>query len=461
MNMKIMQQILLAAAMALTAAILSGCGQKAATRTNSAQAQPSPLLSAWPDPLTLVLVPQAGDDKADLEIRHIQEQVRQGRNRNLALEQLGWAFVSKARESFDAGYYKLAEQCALAIEQSDPQSDAALLLRGHVLDSLHRFHDAEILARQLVERRGRGFDYGLLGDALMEQGRLTEAVAAYQRMMNLRPDLHAYARAAHVRWLTGDLAGAIEAMSLAVNAATPHDPESSAWVNTRLANYQFQAGQAEFASRLCRVALSFQTNYPPALLLRGKILLVEGHPAEAVKALRLAAQVNPLPEFQWALADALREAGDVNEAAAVEAQLRRGGGASDPRTLALYLATRHEAPDLALRLAQEELAARGDVFTHDALAWALLAAGKNAAAQTEMKLALAAGTRDARLFFHAAAIAATSGPAADARDWLKKSEALAGMLLPSERKELQELSSRLARPGAAAARPPETRISAF
>lgn len=461
MKMKTMNQILLAAAMALTTAVLSGCGQKAATRTNSAPAQPSPILSAWPDPLTLVLVPQAGDDKADLEIRHIQEQVQQGRNRNLALEQLGWAFVSKARESFDAGYYKLAEQCALAIEQSDPQSDAALLLRGHVLDSLHRFHDAETLARQLVERRGQGFDYGLLGDALMEQGRLAEAVPAYQRMMNLRPDLHAYARAAHVRWLTGDLEGAIEAMSLAVGAATPHDPESSAWVNTRLANYQFQAGQPETASRLCRVALSFQTNYPPALLLRGKMLVAEGNLAEAVKALRLAAQFNPLPEYQWALADVLREAGWVNEAASVEAQLRRGGAASDPRTLALYLATRREAPDLALRLAQEELATRGDVFTHDALAWALWAAGKNAAAQTEMKLALAADTRDARLFFHAAMIASTSGEAIDALDRLKKSEVLARMLLPSERKELQELSSRLTLAGAAAARQPETRISAF
>jgi tetratricopeptide (TPR) repeat protein len=453
---------LTAMAFVLAAALLTGCGPKSATPTNSMAAKSIPPASAaWPDPLVLVLVPQVGDMKTDVEIRKFQDQVRQGSNRDLALEQLGWLFVAKARESFDAGYYKLAEQCALAMEQNDPQSNAALLLRGHVLDSLHRFHEAEILARQLVERRGEGFDYGLLGDALMEQGRLNEAVAAYQRMMNLRPDLHAYARAAHVRWLTGDLDGAIEAMSLAVSAATPHDPESTAWVSTRLANYEFQAGRPDRASRLCRAALSFQTNYPPALLLRGKMLLADGKPAEAVKSLRAAAQFNPLPEYEWVLADALRAAGCESEAATVEAQLRRGGAASDPRTLALFLATRRQSPELALRLAREELASRGDVFTHDALAWALWADAQDAAAQAEMQLALAAGTQDARLFFHAAVIASQSGRAIDALNWTKKSEAVAQMLLPSERKELQELSSRLALPGTAAARRPETQISAF
>ena len=83
------------------------------------------------------------------------------------------------------------------------------------------------LARRLVQQRGLSFDYGLLGDALMEQGKLGDAVEAYQRMMNLKPDLRAYARAAHMRWLKGDLEGAIEAMQLAVSAASPSDAESA------------------------------------------------------------------------------------------------------------------------------------------------------------------------------------------------------------------------------------------
>lgn len=442
--MRTTNQILSVVATIVAATALTACSPKSTTRTNAEQTQTNPAVSAaWPDSLSVVLVPQEGDRKTDQEIRRFQNQVRQGKNRNLALEQLGWAFVSKARESFDAGYYKLAEQCALAIEQNDPQSDAAMLLRGHVLDSLHRFHEAEMLGRQLVARRGRGFDYGLLGDALMEQGRLTEAVAAYQKMMDLRPDLHAYARAAHIRWLKGDLDGAIEAMDLAISAATPDDAESAAWVNTRLANFEFQAGRFADAVRSCNLALAFQTNYPPALLLRGKMLLAEAKSAEAVSALQIAAQLNPLPEFQWALADALHEAGRENEASTVELQLRRRGAASDPRTFVLFLSTRRESPEKALRLAREELVLRGDVFTHDALAWALLAAGNIPEAQSEMHLALAEGTQDARLFFHAAVIASQSGRTAEALEWTKKSGAVAQMLLPSERNELHDLSSRL------------------
>jgi tetratricopeptide (TPR) repeat protein len=444
------------------AILLAGCAPKSGGSASSHNVQPPAAAGTMlPDPLAIALVPQTGESKTDAEIRRLQEQVRSGRNPEATLEQLGWEFVRKARESFDPGYYKLAEECALAMARTNGESEAAMLLRGHVLDSLHRFKEAETLARQLVERRGRGFDYGLLGDALMEQGRLDEAVAAYQQMMNLRPDLHAYARAAHVRWLKGDLEGAIEAMSLAAGAATPHDAESAAWVNTRLANYEFQAGHAELTAQLCDIALAFQTNYPPALLLRGKMLLAANHCSEAAGLLRTAAALNPLPEYQWALADALRESGRESEALEVETLLRQRGLASDPRTLALFLATRREAPETALRLGREELAARGDVFTHDAAAWALLSAGQVSEAQAEMSRALAEGTQDARLFFHAAVVAARSGNEAEAKEWAKKSQAIGQMLLPSERRELQALASQLGPASDSAAHQPANPISAF
>ena len=90
-----------------------------------------------------------------------------------------------------------------------PDDDGARLLLGHALASQHRFAEAEAIARQLAAQRGLPADHGLLGDALLSQGRLAEAGAAYQAMMDLRPDSHAYARAAELRWLTGDLEGAV------------------------------------------------------------------------------------------------------------------------------------------------------------------------------------------------------------------------------------------------------------
>ena len=410
----------------------------------AAKATPPPA-AKFNDALALVLTPETGDSRTDREISRLQQEIRDGRNLDLMLEQLGWAFVAKARESFDPGFYKLAELCALSIEKRNPQSQEAMLLRGHTLHNLHRFKESEALARRLVEQRGLGFDYGLLGDALMEQGRLKEAIEAYQRMMNLKPDLHAYARAAHMRWLKGDLDGAIEVMQLAVSAASPLDPEYAAWVNTRLASYEFQAGRFEEAEQRCAFALSFQSNYAPTLLLRGKMLLAQNLPSRAMDVLQSAAKLDPLPEYQWALAEAFRAAGGrENEASAIEAQLRQHGAASDPRTYAVFLATRRESPETALRLAKTEFDSRNDVFTHDALAWTLAAAGKLTDARSEMERALAEGTEDGRLFFHAAMITSQSGDSAEAQRWLDKARSISHLLLPSERNELQDLAARRA-----------------
>jgi tetratricopeptide (TPR) repeat protein len=161
-----------------------------------------------------------------------------------------------------------------------------------------------------------------------------------------------------------------------------------------------------------------------------------------VEVLQTAAKLNPLPEYQWTLAEALRAAGRENEASAVDRKLRQHGASSDPRTLALFLATRRENPETALRLAQAELDSRSDIFTHDALAWSLAAAGKLTEAHSEMQRALAEGTEDGRLFFHAAVIASEAGRAADAESGLRKASELSHLLLPSERIELQQMAAR-------------------
>jgi len=388
------------------------------------------------EPLALALSPHTGSGRLDSEIRRFQEQARAGTNPNPALERLGWLFVAKARESFDPGYYKLADACAQALGARSQGCPEALLLRGHVLQNLHHFKQAEPLARELVARRGLSFDYALLGDTLMEQGKLEAAATAYQSMMDLRPDLHSYSRGAHMRWLKGDLSGALELMQLAVSASSPLDAESAAWVHTRLALYRSQAGAFSEASRACDTALQFQKSYAPALLLQGRILLAEGKSAEAIDVLEAAAKRNPLPEYQWALVEALRQKGRSTEAREVESQLDRNGAANDPRTYSLYLATRGQSLSTALRLAEKEIEERSDVFTHDALAWALAASGKLQEAQCQMEKALAEGTEDPRLCFHAAVIAAKAGTLQNARHWFEKANQHIQSLLPSEQQQL-------------------------
>jgi tetratricopeptide (TPR) repeat protein len=381
-----------------------------------------------------MLAPHSGQSQLDAEIRRLQQAIPTSRQAGVLVERLGWMFVSKARESFDPGFYKLAEQCAICLDSRQPGSAEARLLRGHVLQNLHRFKQAEPLARSLVSERGLPCDYGLLGDTLMEQGRLPEAIKAYQAMVDLKPDAHAYARVAHMRWLKGDLEGALEAIRLAAGASSPQAAESAAWIHTRLALYALQAGDRTASSQACAAALEYQKDYPPALLIRGRILLADGLSAEAVEPLLRAARSNPLPEYQWILADTLRTLGRTDEARGVEQQLTKTGAIDDPRTFALFLSTRRLQPDTALELATRELKEREDVHTHDAMAWALAASDRWTEARDQSQRALAEGTDDARLLFHAGVIAAKLGDTKQARKWLAST--CQHMLLPSEREQL-------------------------
>ena len=393
------------------------------------------------DPCALALLPHEGTDKEDMEIIRLQTKVRNASDSTAWLEQLGWAFVAKARGSFDPGFYKLAEQCALCLDAKKPGCAEALLLRAHVLNSFHKFKEAETAARALVKKRGLHFDYGVLGDALMEQGKLDEAIVAYQAMMDQKPSPQAYSRAAHMRWLRGDLPGAIQLMSWAAGLSNPRDPESAAWTSVRLARYKWQAGDTKRALELIDEALALQPEYPPALLERGRVLLGLDKTTEAIEVSKRAAVLNPLPEYQWTLSEALRAADRVGEAQAIEAQLRRRGAADDRRTFSLYLATRGEDVPAALRLAKMELETRADAFTLDALAWAWMASGNAEQAWIFAQRAVAEGTQDGRMFLHTGVIASAAGQSEKAAAYLAKATVLQKMLLPSERKILASTQS--------------------
>ncbi len=431
----------------LTAVVVAGCGSN---RVSGEEPAPSPdVTAAAPnvaDPCAVVRIPHTGTEAIDAKILWLQQQLRTMTDRFPYLERLGWAFVTKARRSYDPGFYTLAEQAALCLHAMRPDSPESLLLRGHVLHNLHRFKEGEVLARRLVARRGLSFDHGLLGDVLVEQGKIAEAVPAYQRMMDQKPGPKAYVRAAHVRWLTGDLHGAMELVRRAIAGFRDHD--AVAWAQVELARYEWQAGHGPQALARVDQVLGWHTDYAPALLLRGRLLLAEEQPGQALPALRRAAGLRPLPAYQWVLIEALDAVGQAVEAQPIVTALRQHGAANDRRTFALYLATTGQQIDTALRLAHQELDARADVFTLDTLAWAQRATGNLQQARITSLRAVAEGTQDARLFYHAGVIAAAVNLPGEAARWLGKATALQPMLLPSERRHLAQTMAALSPPPA-------------
>src|SRR5262249_13765873 len=102
------------------------------------------------------------------------------------------------------------------------------------------------------------------------------------------------------------------------------------------------------------------------------------------------------------------------------AEIVKYGRHIDPRSLAMFWATRGEEPAEAYRLAAEERARRGDVYTLDVFAWAAFRAGKLDEALVASAAATRLGTRDALLLYHRGAILIASGDADAGRELVRK-----------------------------------------
>jgi len=104
------------------------------------------------------------------------------------------------------------------------------------------------------------------------------------------------------------------------------------------------------------------------------------------------------------LGEARELSGDSEGARRAFAHAEKEGKSGDRRTLSLMYSTRKTNAAEALRLAEQERATRGDVYTEDALAWALYRNGRVADAEKAIRRARRYGTHDARLLFHDGAI---------------------------------------------------------
>jgi len=91
------------------------------------------------------------------------------------------------------------------------------------------------------------------------------------------------------------------------------------------------------------------------------------------------------------------------------------------RDLALFYADHDMKLAESLDLAQKELEVRRDVYTWDALGWALYKNGKIAEAAKASEKAMQFGTRDSLILFHAAMISDRMGQPEQARNELRES----------------------------------------
>ena len=348
----------------------------------------------------------SGQDVAGLEARLAATPADQ-----TLMQDLAHALLADVRAGGSAQQLAHAESLVdRLLAAHAPRADA---LDAWRLLIAHRFDDALAAARRA---RAAG-DEELLAvaseaDALTELGRYDEAEAVVQQLLDRHYGIAALARASHLRFLFGDLDGALELARSALADSRPGIDR--AWLQLDLADLELAAGAPELALQLATEAVA---ELPaPALAMQARAQLVNGDRYAALALYRVATdkvlRADTLLEV-WRLARELDERKQANKSGALLAALARLDLASGGRDRRSFVEYQLDNDDLASAeaLARAEWQGRPDVYGAAQLAWVLHRAGKHDEARAYAARAVREGTPDPLLQWRAGTVLAAAGEA--------------------------------------------------
>lgn len=350
--------------------------------------------------------------------------------------ELALALTRRARETANPAFYGEASRALDRAAELSPENLEAERVRIAILLGEQRFAEALERASAFNQRVPDDLaGYGFLVDANIALGRYDAAESAAQWMLDLRgQDNASLIHGAAMREVLGDHDGAVELLEKAYQRAPIDDAEERAWLLVHLAHLRLLAGRADLAAAVASDALSVFPDYPLALAELADARTAQGRNDEAVTLWRKLCDRASRAQYLYRLALALRKSGRSADAKSAfvsferQARARTNGADNANRELVLHYAEDARRGAEALAIAQREARARQDVYTLDALAWALHANRRSAQARGAIERALAVGVRDATIFYHAAAIADRQKDRRAARGFVGESLALAPWL---------------------------------
>jgi tetratricopeptide (TPR) repeat protein len=371
---------------------------------------------------------KAGEQaRLDRQIARLEERLKRDAPDANDYATYALALLQKVRAAPDPAFYALAERALREALNRDSANLQASVGMGSLCLARHDFFGALDWGKKvLVLSPSNSAGLGIIADSQMELGLYDEAVTTVQQMVDGRPGVPSNARTAQLRFLYGDIPGAIEIQKEAIAVAATRGGEAAAWSHSNLGLMLLKANRLDEARLEFEQALRDIPFYERALAGLGQVRAAEGAYGAAIESYSEAIRRFPLPQHIMDLADVYRAAGKPGDAARQDALLEaitkveRANGINIDVDLALYYANHDRDPEKTVALARQALKTRPNIYSEDVLAWALFKKGDIGEAGEHMQKALSLGTQEPRFFFHAGMIYAKQGRTNKALNYLKK-----------------------------------------
>jgi hypothetical protein len=365
---------------------------------------------------------------------------------DISASNLAILYLGRGRITGDANDYARALAAADRAVAAWPTSSGTQTLKATVLQATHDFHGALDLASSVLGREPTNVDaLAVVGDAQLELGRLPQARQTYNQLESLLPGPALDARIARLDWLSGDATAAIRLATQANQEAADSDASDPSFYPAQLGEMARLTGDATTARTAYAAALALRPTNQLALLGRARLEAFDGNDAEAIADLRTAAAIAPRPETLAFLADLLERGGDsagADRQAKTIGVIDQLGGTSaqlfDRQILGFDL-DHGLATQAVLDRATAAAVVRPDAAGLDTVAWAAYRLGDLSTARAQSDAALALGSIDARILYHAGAIRIAAGDLASGQPLVGRALALGPALDPLDRAAAEAL----------------------